>query len=371
MPISGSSFPNGFMISRSATSNAAGDITATLEATPDLPALRALWLDLEARAQPAFFLSWAWIGTWLECLPEDIRPRLLQARIGDRVVGLALVVDGPPRRKLGVEICRTAWLHETGREALDMLTIEHNDFLLDKGHATETRKVMLGKWLDALGAGAEVRLSGLAGPGWPDGVENGSRFEVARTDSVLRSYAVDLDAVREASGDFLKLIGSNTRSQIRRSMKEYRTLGDLSIEAAASVSEGLDWFGKLSDLHQARWMGKGQPGCFSNAFFRRFHHALIERELETGGVQLLRVRVGGSDLAYLYSFVKNGRACFYQSGLEYGLIGKHARPGLVAHVMAVEFNAAMGHRIYDFMAGDSRYKLMVRAAGFEPATPSV
>ena len=48
---------------------------------------------------------------------------------------------------------------------------------------------------------------------------------------------------------------------------------------------------------------------------------------------------------------------FYQSGLDYGLIEKHARPGLVAHVLAAQHNAALGHDVYDFMAGESRYKL--------------
>jgi hypothetical protein len=33
-----------------------------------------IWRSLEAVAQPAYFLSWAWIENWLAVLPSDERP---------------------------------------------------------------------------------------------------------------------------------------------------------------------------------------------------------------------------------------------------------------------------------------------------------
>jgi CelD/BcsL family acetyltransferase involved in cellulose biosynthesis len=329
----------------------------TLGPLPTLDTLQVLWRDLEARSQASFFTSWAWMGVWLEVLPAAIQPRLLQARQGVRVVGLALVVDGPVRQHFGLPFCRTAFLHATGRPELDILTTEHNDFLLDRDHAPAVRAAMLDHWLGQLRGVTEVTLPGLAGGGWPAEVERVGRRKVTREDWVRRSYAVDLPAVREAGGDFLKLISANSRAQIRRSMKEYGRLGALTLEAATTVAQGLDWLGRLAALHQAHWVAQGEPGAFSNAFFTRFHRTLVERHLLDGGVQLLRVAVGEQDLAYLYSFVRGGRVYFYQSGLEYGLIDKHARPGLVAHVLAAQYNASQGHQIYDFMAGESRYKV--------------
>lgn len=329
----------------------------SLTTLPERSRLQSDWLALEARADASFFTSWAWIGVWLDTLPATIAPRLLQARLGEQVVGLALVVDGPTRQRFGLPFCRTAFLHATGRPELDILTVEHNDFLLDRGHADAVRPAMLGHWLEHMRGATEVTLPGLAGAGWPAGVERAGRRKVVRDDWVRRSYAVDLQAVRDAGGDFLKLISANSRSQIRRSMKEYASLGPLRLEAASSVPQALDWLDRLAALHQAHWVAQGEPGAFSNAFFTRFHRTLVERHLLDGGVQLLRVAVGEHDLAFLYSFVQGGRVYFYQSGLEYGLIDKHARPGLVAHVLAAQHNAACGHRVYDFMAGESRYKV--------------
>lgn len=329
----------------------------SLGALPELNQLKALWHGLEARAQGSFFTSWAWIGAWLELLPPDIPARLLMARQGDEVVGLAVVVDGPARQRFGVNICRTAHLHATGQPAFDILTVEHNDFLLDAGQADAVRAAMLAHWIGALRGATEVVLPGLAGRGWPEGCEQGAPRRVSREDWVRRSYAVDLKAVREAGGDFLKLVSGNTRSQVRRSIKEYGKLGDVVLESAQTAEQGLDWLDRLAALHQSHWTGRGQPGAFSNEFFTRFHRTLVQRHLVDGQIQLLRIRVGEQDLGYLYSFVRGGRVYLYQSGLEYGLIEKHARPGLVAHVLAAQHNAAAGHDVYDFMAGESRYKL--------------
>lgn len=329
----------------------------SLSTLPERARLQAEWLALEARSDTGFFTSWAWIGVWLDTLPAEVQPRLLQCRLGAQTVGLALVVEGPARQRFGLRFCRTAFLHATGRPELDILTVEHNDFLLDRDQADAARTAMLGHWLEQLRGVTEVTLPGLAGSGWPAGVEQGGRRRVTREDWVRRSYAVDLPAVREAGGDFLKLISANSRAQIRRSMKEYARLGPLTLEGATSVEQALAWLDRLAALHQAHWVAQGEPGAFSNPFFTRFHRTLVERHLLDGGVQLLRIAVGEHDLAFLYSFVRAGRVYFYQSGLEYGLIEKHARPGLVAHVLAAQYNAAQGHRVYDFMAGESRYKV--------------
>ena len=332
-------------------------IDVSLTALPDRATLAPLWQALEARSDASFFVSWSWIGVWLERLPPEVPARLLQARQGGQVVGLAVVVDGPPRRRFGVDFCRTAWLHATGRPELDILTIEHNDLLIDRRVAQPVRAAMLAHWLGQLRGVTEVTLPGLAGTGWPAGTESSSRRRVVRDDWVRRSYAVDLRAVRAAGGDFLKLISSNSRSQIRRSLKEYGTLGAVVLDSATEVDQALGWLDQLAELHQSHWVARGQPGAFSNAFFTQFHRMLVSRHLGDGGVQLLRVRAGDHALGYLYSFVRGGRVYFYQSGLDYGLIEKHARPGLVAHVLAAQHNAALGHDVYDFMAGESRYKL--------------
>ena len=332
----------------------------TLEDITDLESVRRLWLDLEPRARPCFYTSWVWIGTWLELLPPDIKPRLLQARLGDRIMGLAVVVNGPPAKRWGMEIYQTAHLHATGRPEIDIICIEHNDFLLDLAREDETRAAMCGCWLDQLPPATEVSLTWLRGSGWPQGIENQSKREISREDSFHRSYLVDLRAVREAGGDYLKLIGKSTRSNIRRSMREYSQLGELRLYDAHTLEEGLVWFDQLREFHQARWRSRGASGCFVHEFFHRFHRTLLERYLVDGKIQLLRIRAGDHDIGYIYNFIHSGRVYGYMTGFHYGLIEKHCRPGLVSDALALQYNASLGHDVYDYMAGDASYKCELR-----------
>jgi CelD/BcsL family acetyltransferase involved in cellulose biosynthesis len=331
-------------------------LTSTLGPMPPLSVLEPQWRELESRADCSFFLTWSWIGTWLNALPEGMAPRLLKACSGEQVMGLAIVMEGPVRRRLGMPVCRTWYLHATGLPELDSLTIEHNGLLVDRSHQAQVCPSMMSAWLDQAGGSAELSLSGLR-PGQLNEATLGAARRNARWDEwVRRSYAMDLCKVRDAKGDALAQLSSNTRSQIRRSIKEYGTLGPVTLQASGSVEETLAWMDDLARLHQAHWTSKGQPGAFSSAFFVEFHRALVREAYPRGEIQLLRLTAGDQIVAYLYSFVYRGRVYFYQNGMDYGLIERHARPGLVAHVHAAQYNAAQGHDVYDFMAGDSRYK---------------
>src|SRR5476649_2339049 len=64
-------------------------VVAQIEPLPPLDQLEPMWRDLEARAEPSFFLSWHWIGTWLA--ESGIQPALLVALRNNVIVGLALI----------------------------------------------------------------------------------------------------------------------------------------------------------------------------------------------------------------------------------------------------------------------------------------
>ena len=95
--------------------------------------------DLEARADATFFLSWAWIGTWLEL--SGLQPLLMVARRGPDIVALGLLQVksswiGPIRLD-------KLYLHQAGDSHFDCITIEFNDFLLDGGCQDEARRACL------------------------------------------------------------------------------------------------------------------------------------------------------------------------------------------------------------------------------------
>jgi hypothetical protein len=70
----------------------------------------------------------------------------------------------------------------------------------------------------------------------------------------------------------------------------------------------------------------------------------------------MRVNVGSAALGYLYGFADRERFYLYQCGFDYDMVERNSMPGLVCHVLAMQALADKGLKMYDFMAGSSRYK---------------
>ena len=69
------------------------------------------WQDLEKRAESNVFLSWAWIGNWLEIITGKVF--LVEAVVNDQVVGLGFFVE-KTRRIFGLFPIKQWHLHRTG-----------------------------------------------------------------------------------------------------------------------------------------------------------------------------------------------------------------------------------------------------------------
>jgi CelD/BcsL family acetyltransferase involved in cellulose biosynthesis len=112
----------------------------------------------------------------------------------------------------------------------------------------------------------------------------------------------------------------------------------------------------LKCLHQRYWTARGQPGAFANEFFERFHRRLIANSFRRGEIQLIAVEVADKKIGYIYNFVYRNRVYNYQTGFDYSICERQNRPGLVSHASVIEYNAARGNSVYDFLAGDQEYK---------------
>jgi CelD/BcsL family acetyltransferase involved in cellulose biosynthesis len=319
---------------------------------PDSGLVESLWCDLEARSHcVSFFNSWSWIGHWLAVLPARFERRLLEARCDGKVVGLGILVRNR-RRLAGIPFCTTWHLHEAGEEAYDGVMVEHNDFLIDNQHGDALRAAMVECWAKATGGAQELHLPGLDGSGFSSAVSG----PLKRSDNTRMSYAIGLQAVRDHNLDFTALVGSHGRRFIRRSLKEYQTLGEVRAHVAENADQALEYFDRMIALHNVRWQAEGLGGAFESNFNYQLHRRVIAAQTGNGEIQLLRVSVGNSDIGFLYSFIRGKRLYVYQSGFNYDLLEKHGRPGLVAHTQAVQYNAGLGFDVYDLMAGESQYK---------------
>lgn len=331
----------------------AGRLEVELGPAPHPADLAGDWCALLDRSDASFFLSWPWISCWLERHAGTAHLARVVAR--GTTLGLALLVE-----RAGPLVTRSWHLHATGDAAADRIAIEHNDVLAARGFETAVRIALLRRLLGRRSRGPRAIVLPMVGEPW----ELAARAVglPARRRAESRCAVVDLEAARLRPGGFLAGLGASTRAQIRRAAKLYNERGGLELEAAADCAQALSWLETLGELHEARFASKGERGAFGVAGFLDFHRALATAAWPNGGIELLRVSAGGAPIGYLYNFLWRGWVGFYTSGLVYE-DDNRLKPGLVAHWLAIERHVAAGARVYDLLAGESRYKSSLAAPG--------
>ena len=311
------------------------------------PDVEVVWRRLETDAGSSYFLSWAWIETWLACLPEAHRPAL--AVIRDRNAPVAAYFLGARSAlRHGAFRSRGLYLNATGDARCDGLRVEHNGILRAPGSG-----VTLETMVDLMpGAWDELHLPAVDASAFPElnALTDREDYRVRIDRSVSAPY-VDLDLVRAVPGGYASVLSSSMRAQVRRTQRE---LGDLDIEIAADERHAFEIYDELVRLHARRWHLRGEPGAFGEPFFDQFHRRLIATRLRHGEIQLMRVRAHGKTVGCLYNLVHKDRVLFYQSGIA-TFDDPHVKPGYLCHAVAVEHNARAGHAVYDLLGGNARF----------------
>lgn len=346
--------------SSNAGSLARNEAVWTVRRSPivDRVALERAWCELSARAEHSYFTSWPWVSTWLDLTGPRRPPDLVEVLRDGRLVGLALL--GFRRHAQGMVVPVNGWfLHETGHSDVDDLTVEHNGVLADKAYADEVHERFLDYCLRELPAADAMFLSGVTeGTPLANAVANASqpRWNTPRIMKERPYFTVDLERLRAEGKEYLSYLGSSTRSQIKRSMKAYEAeCGPLVLRSASTSEEARAFFAEMLELHNIAWQARGKEGAFAFQEILDFHLRMIPRAIVNGDVQLLRISAGEKVLGVLYNFVWQGRVSSYQSGFAFSERNK-LKPGLVCHTLAVKHCLDLGLNVYDFLAGDHRYK---------------
>jgi len=325
-----------------------------IEEVSDIAIIGVAWRALEPHCDASFFQSWGWVGTWLASLPAETRPMLFTAEVDAQPVGLAVVVPQKLRRH-GLIASRALFLQETGRRDYDFI-VEHNGILVKRGLERSVFDEFLRLLASEGGGWDEFFISGIrADDVLFDGAlaeRHGLRLRVLRSSS---SRYVDLADLRATGCDYLSMLSSNTRYQIRRAIRRYEESGPLQLTTADSLEQAQCFFGQLKVLHQAYWTAKGESGSFARESWERFHRNLIDARFHHGEIQLIRIAAGDRVVGYLYNFVRNGWVYVLQSGFAYEN-DSALHPGYVCHYLAIQYNLERSAGIYDFLAGDARYK---------------
>jgi CelD/BcsL family acetyltransferase involved in cellulose biosynthesis len=308
----------------------------------DFAELGARWRDLEQRADLSFFQSWTWVGCF--AAERFFDPILVEAIEDGRTVALALF--NRVRRWVGPAVLH---LGTSGSAELDCPYVEQNGVVAESGRAEALTELCL----RAVASRYDLEL-----PGVGELVLAVAR-RAARLSRVVRSQGspfVDLAALRAIGGDYLAGRSANTRQQIRRSVRFYERAGPIKVEEAETVGSAHAMLDEMAALHQATWTTRNRPGSFARPFFRRFHRALIAAAMPRGEVALLRISADGMVIGFLYNFVYRQRMLAYQSGFDYAAAGSVVKPGLTCHYRAITSAMDRGLDVYDFLAGEDRYK---------------
>lgn len=311
-------------------------LTAHFTRLPDLASLAPRWQALESRAAASFFLGWTWTGAWLESYA--VRPELLAVTDAQgQDVALALFGHAMQRRLLGRSA--TLSLNQSGDPGADRPFIEYNGLLAAKGREGEAAQAAL-QALQDRNDWRTLRLDGIA-PGSPLLNIPGRRKTRLDRSPV---YQVDLAAVRAA--DYLSLLSANSRSQIRRALKDHD--GTLPAIARAAAADIEPWLAEMQALNA----GRHADNAWDDPAFRRFAAALASRDEK---VELLRLTDSGGTVGLLLNFLHDGAAMNYQSAFAAPRTAKD-KPGLLCHAAAVAHYAERGLALYSLLAGKDRYK---------------
>ena len=326
--------------------------------TDGLDHLGARWRALAAASNASYFQDWGWVGCMApERYPD---PVLIEVERDGALVGLALF-NRAGRSDGG------AWhLQESTDPALDSIFVEHNGPLVSISDPVLRQAVLADLFTHAMydhvdgpaGRPRQIVLSGV-GPEFADAI--------AMTGGLVDEKSVRMApyanfAVPGGDRPFIERLSRNTRHQLRRSNRLYEASGQLVVQRADTVDEGLRFFAEMIQFHNDTWESRGKPGAFATPLARKFYQTLLTDGIPAGEVDLLRITAGSMVVGFLMNFTFNDTVSAYQSGFNYAAAQGHQKPGLTCHYVAIEAYRARGFDSYDFLAGADRYKLSLANA---------
>ncbi|MBT1450638.1 GNAT family N-acetyltransferase [Glaciecola sp. XM2] len=323
----------------------------------ELQTLKALWQSLEQQANASPFISWHWIGPWLEqiALPH-LNTSLVKITDNHQLIALGLLHSTTLTRRMFFK--RTiVYLNELPISHNNMV-IEYNGLLVLKGHEAQAWSA----FLNALDAQQwdEVHFNALpeTSSGWVKAsVNEQSDIYTYQQDAVHQICTADFTAQTQWQDAQQALLSKNKRGQINRSIRAYEAKygGKIICTAATSNDQALAYFTELEALHTSYWAGKGAPGAFANKQWVAFNKKLIENSFDAGIAQLYCISVGEHAIGYLYNLSYKGVVYNIQSGFCYESDNK-LKPGYVSHWLIMAEYFSLNVRQYNFLAGTTHYK---------------
>ncbi len=332
--------------------------TVEVSTTSSIEYLKQDWLRLEGNRNIPVFLSWHWMACWVKTYCPQII--VITAKYKSQIVSIGFFTSSLNTRNVLIR-SKQLRLHQTGEESKDQVWIEYNDFISDESHRDNAVNACLQTLFRPEFVWDEIVLSMML-------VSRAKNIILslpqAKIDMRSPGYAVDLSEIRDKGLNYIETLNSNTRYQIRRSIRRYsEKYGELTLYRAVTKVEAINLFFLAGKYHTMRWADSG----FNNPQFVQFHKNIIRDSFEDGSIQLIRINAGEETIAILYYHIVKSQVFFYLQGIQYHS-DKKLKPGLVAHVLATDFFLQEGMDYYDYMGGYSQYKTQLAGQTEDLAT---
>lgn len=323
-------------------------ITARLHKTADRDTCLRFLRDLPALTQHSPFISLSWYASWLTTTENHLHA--VSFWRNQQLVGFTTL--GVSRQKRWLPWLTIAHQNQTGIAALDQVWVEDNHILCAAEDHSDCVNALLALVFSELNV-ATLAISMASDE--TDWLTMAARRGITVTRQEHAAYRTHLSPITNWDSVLSKL-SKNTRYQLRRAWKHTtRTRGTLTVEAAGSAEERLQYLNALANWHKERWQHTREGSGFSNpAFVQHHQHLLTHYPNQTA---ILRVKAGETTLGYCYYLLCNTTAYFYCSGINYSLEDVQLlKPGYLVHVMCIMHFAERNFSDYDYLAGDSQYK---------------
>lgn len=166
------------------------------------------------------------------------------------------------------------------------------------------------------------------------------------------SWRIELPASWET---YLKeAVSKSRREKVKYFTRRYFQSGRAKLHCLSRLDELDRYLAILVELHQARRVSLGEPGCFANPKFLEFHRPVMGHYAVLGRLRLQYVTLDGTAAAAEYSLSGPGGTYYYQSGMNPCLA--HDKPGWLCLFSSLRMAIERGEKFFDFLRGDEAYK---------------
>ena len=305
-----------------------------------------LWRKLEVElCNRRLTCSAIWVETWLNHFGGLIPHQFAIGWRHEKVCAIALLTQGVSQYS-GPFVLKTWHLGTAGEPELDSICVEYNSLLASPEDGLEFGDAIW-KWARDKTACDEFRMDGFDSNSIAPLLARNPQASVDRK----RVYFFDLRPSRVSGDEPLMRLGTQTRANIRRTLRE---LGDVRSEWAETAARAEQMFHQMVSLHQARWTSAGKPGAYASTRFHDFHLELLNRAVPTGLMTIVGLTSGTQFIGGNHILIDNHRGLLYQSGWTPGT-------GRVSPGMALDYHCICeclrrGYDEVDFLAGDGEHK---------------